>query len=76
MTDNPHDKAFSLKEEFLNVFSFHIKNSRFNREQIGDKALAAVLRKLVDLCETIPIETCEELYIIAEELENFKYPEK
>lgn len=65
------ERAFRISEAFLSVFGMYFKNPALKRSQMGPKSLAAALRAVVDECDTMSLKTSEEIYQIAQELEDF-----
>jgi hypothetical protein len=70
-----HKKALAIKSEFVKVFSFYLRNQFLNRQEVGNKALAAVLRLLIDECDSISLKASEQIFAIADELDNLNYKE-
>jgi hypothetical protein len=63
-------RAKRLEQEYLNSMNILVKTTHDKKDKIGAKALASFVRTLVDECPQMNLKTAQEMFKIAEELEN------
>lgn len=63
-------RAKRLEQEYLKSMNILIKTTHDKKDKIGAKALSAFVRTLVDECPQMNLKTAQEMFKIAEELEN------
>ena len=64
------ERGERLASSYLIAITELTRTTRLNKKQIGAKALATFLKSVVDECDTLTYKATQELYQIAEEVEN------
>ena len=63
-------RAKRLEQEYLKSMNILVKTTHDQKDKIGAKALASFVRTLIDECPQMNLKTAQEMFKIAEELEN------
>ena len=64
------ERGERLATSYLIAITELTRTTRLNKKQVGAKALATFLKSVVDECATLTYKATQELYKIAEEVEN------
>jgi hypothetical protein len=64
------NRAQRLEQEYLKTMNILLKTTHDKKDKIGAKSLAAFVRLLIDECPQMNLKTAQEMFKIAEELEN------
>lgn len=63
-------RAERLEQEYLKTLSSLLKTTKKKKGQVGTCALGGFVRALIDECSSMNLKTAQELFKIAEELEE------
>ena len=63
-------RAEILQNSYLRTIGELSRTTQLPKSKIGSKALAQFIRLVVDECDTLTLKATQELYAIAEELEQ------
>lgn len=63
-------RAKRLEQEYLTTMNNLLKTTHEKKDKIGAKSLAMFVRLLIDECPQMNLKTAQEMFKIAEELEN------
>jgi len=63
-------RAKRLEQEYLTAMNNLLKTTHEKKDKIGAKSLAMFIRLLIDECPQMNLKTSQEMFKIAEELEN------
>tara|TARA_X000000368_G_C23035082_1_gene714249 strand:- start:2013 stop:2216 length:204 start_codon:yes stop_codon:yes gene_type:complete len=64
------ERGERLATSYLVAITELSRTTRLNKKQIGAKALATFLKCVVDECDTLTYKATQELYQIAQEVED------
>ena len=64
------ERGERLATSYLVAITELSRTTRLNKKQIGAKALATFLKCVVDECDTLTYKATQELYEIAQEVED------
>ena len=69
-SDGQLHRAETLQNSYLQSIGELSRTTKLPKSKIGSKALAEFIRLVVDECDTLTLKATQELYTIAEELEQ------
>jgi len=69
-SDGQLHRAEILQNSYLRTIGELSRTTKLPKSKIGSKALAEFIRLVVDECDTLTLKATQELYAIAEELEQ------
>ncbi len=69
-SDGKMHRAEILQNSYLRTIGELSRTTKLPKSKIGSKALAQFIRLVVDECDTLTLKATQELYAIAEELEQ------
>jgi len=69
-SDGKIHRAEVLQNAYLQTIGDLSRTTKLPKSKIGSKALAEFIRLVVDECDTLTLKATQELYAIAEELEE------
>ena len=69
-SDGHTHRAEGLVNAYLQTIGELSRTTKLPKSRIGSKALAQFIRIVVDECDTLTLKATQELYTIAEELEE------
>ncbi len=69
-SDGQLHRAEILQNAYLRTIGELSRTTKLPKNKIGSKALAQFIRLVVDECDTLTLKATQELYAIAEEIEN------
>ena len=69
-SDGQTHRAEGLVNAYLQTIGELSRTTKLPKSRIGSKALAQFIRIVVDECDTLTLKATQELYTIAEELEE------
>jgi len=69
-SDGQLHRAEILQNSYLRTIGELSRTTKLPKSKIGSKALAEFIRLVVDECDTLTLKATQELYTIAEELEQ------
>jgi len=69
-SDGQLHRAELLQNSYLRTIGELSRTTKLPKSKIGSKALAQFIRLVVDECDTLTLKATQELYAIAEELEQ------
>ena len=69
-SDGKMHRAEILQNSYLRTIGELSRTTKLPKSKIGSKALAEFIRLVVDECDTLTLKATQELYTIAEELEQ------
>ena len=69
-SDGKMHRAEILQNSYLRTIGELSRTTKLPKSKIGSKALAQFIRLVVDECDTLTLKATQELYSIAEELEE------
>ena len=69
-SDGKQHRAQLLQGAYLGTIGELSRTTKLPKSKIGSKALAQFIRLVVDECDTLTLKATQELYTIAEELEE------
>ena len=69
-SDGQLHRAEILQNSYLRTIGELSRTTKLPKSKIGSKALAQFIRLVVDECDTLTLKATQELYTIAEELEQ------
>ena len=64
------ERGERLTKSYLIAITELTRTTRLNKQQVGAKALGSFLKSVVDECDTLTYKATQELYTIAEELDE------
>lgn len=69
-SDGQFHRAEILQNAYLSTIGELSRSTKLPKSKIGTKALAQFIRLVVDECDTLTLKATQELYTIAEELDE------
>ena len=69
-SDGQLHRAEILQNSYLRTIGELSRTTKLPKSKIGSKALAEFIRLVVDECDSLTLKATQELYTIAEELEQ------
>ena len=69
-SDGKQHRAQLLQDAYLGTIGELSRTTKLPKSKIGSKALAQFIRLVVDECDTLTLKATQELYTIAEELDE------
>ena len=69
-SDGQLHRAEILQNSYLRTIGELSRTTKLPKSKLGSKALAEFIRLVVDECDTLTLKATQELYTIAEELEQ------